>query len=113
MARSPSNRALRQVHRLFNFGTIGAMSDAQLLDRFLSHRDEAAEAAFEELAIRHGPMGVRVCRGILRDSHDTEDACQAVFLVLAIRAGSIRRSGSIASWLFGVAHRVATRARRG
>ena len=89
------------------------MSDAQLLDRFVSRRDEAAEAAFEELVIRHGPMVLQVCRNALHDAHDAEDAFQAVFLVLASRAGSIRRSGSIASWLFGVARRVATRARRG
>jgi RNA polymerase sigma factor (sigma-70 family) len=101
------------LHRLFQLGAVGMMSDAQLLDRFASRRDEAAEAAFEELVIRHGPMVLRVCRGVLQDDHDAEDAFQAVFLVLASRAGSIRRAGSVASWLFGVAHRVATRARRG
>jgi RNA polymerase sigma factor (sigma-70 family) len=100
------------LHRLFNLGAVGTMTDAQLLDRFVSRRDEAAEAAFEELAIRHGPMVLRVCRGVLHDPHDAEDAFQAVFLVLASRAGTVRRSGSVASWLFGVAHRVATRARR-
>jgi RNA polymerase sigma factor (sigma-70 family) len=112
MAASPYDRVHRQVHRLFNFGAIGTMSDAQLLDCFVSRRDEAAEAAFEELVIRHGPMVLRVCRGILHDAHDAEDAFQAVFLVLANRAGTIRGSGSVASWLFGVAHRVATRSKR-
>jgi RNA polymerase sigma factor (sigma-70 family) len=87
------------------------MTDAQLLDWYLSRRDEAAEAAFEELVIRHGPMVLRLCRSVLQDAHDAEDAFQAVFLVLANRAGSIRRGGSIASWLFGVANRVASRAR--
>jgi RNA polymerase sigma-70 factor (ECF subfamily) len=87
-------------------------SDADLLDRFISRRDEAAEAAFEELVIRHGPMVLRVCRSLLHDAHDAEDAFQAVFLVFASRAGSIRRSGSVASWLFGVARRVVTRAQR-
>ncbi len=100
------------LHRLFHLGAVGMLSDAQLLDRFASRRDEAAEAAFEELVIRHGPMVLRVCRGVLHDDHDAEDAFQAVFLVLASRAGSIRRAGSVASWLFGVAHCVATRARR-
>jgi RNA polymerase sigma factor (sigma-70 family) len=100
-------------HRLFHFGAVGTLSDAQLLDRFASRRDEAAEAAFEELVARHGPMVLRICRGVLHDAHDAEDAFQAVFLVLASRAGSIRRSGSVASWLFGVAQRVACRARRG
>ena len=62
--------------------------------------------------IRHGPMVLRVCRSVLHDAHDAEDAFQAVFLVLANRAGSIRRGGSIASWLFGVAQRVAMRGKR-
>ena len=86
-------------------------TDAQLLDWFVSRRDEAAEAAFEELVFRHGPMVFRVCRSVLRDTHDAEDAFQAVFVVLAHRAPSIRRRGSLASWLFGVAQRVAWRAK--
>ncbi len=112
MAGSPSDRVLRQVHRLFNFGAVGTMSDAELLDRFVSRRDEAAESAFEELVSRHGPMVLRVCRSVLRDSHDAEDAFQAVFLILANRAWSIRRRGSVANWLFGVAQRVAIRGKR-
>jgi RNA polymerase sigma factor (sigma-70 family) len=112
MAGSRSERMNRQVHRLFNFGAVGMMSDAQLLDRFVSRRDPDSEAAFEELVIRHGPMVFRVCQSVLQDAHDTEDAFQAVFLVLANRARSIRRSGSVASWLFGVAQRVAQRGRR-
>ncbi len=112
MAINPSDRVQRQVHRLFNVGASGRLSDAQLLDRFVSGRDEAAEAAFEELVIRHGPMVLRVCRGVLRDAHDAEDAFQAVFLVLANRARAIRASGSVSSWLFGVAQRVASRGKR-
>jgi RNA polymerase sigma factor (sigma-70 family) len=112
MAGSPSDQVLRHVHRLFQIGAVGTMSDAQLLDQIVSRRDEAAEAAFEELVIRHGPMVLRVCRSVLHNAHDAEDAFQAAFLVLADRARSIRRSGSVASWLFGVARRVATRARR-
>jgi RNA polymerase sigma factor (sigma-70 family) len=112
MAGSAYDGVHRQVHRLFNFGTLGTMSDAQLLDRFVSRRDDAAEAGFEELVIRHGPMVLRVCRGVLHDAHDAEDAFQAVFLVLANRARSIRRRGSVASWLFGVAQCVANRSKR-
>ena len=89
------------------------MSDAQLLDRFVSARGEVSEAAFAALVIRHGPMVLRVCRSLIHNAHDVEDAFQAVFFVLARRAGSIRRKGSVASWLFGVAQRVAVRARRG
>ncbi len=113
MANGPSKRVLGQVHRLFQLGAVGTLSDAQLLDRFVSGRDEAAEAAFEELVIRHAPMVLQVCRNVLHDAHDAEDAFQAVFLVLASRAGSIRRAGSIGSWLFGVARRVAAHSRRG
>jgi RNA polymerase sigma factor (sigma-70 family) len=112
MANSSSDNVQKQVQRLFNLGTVGSLSDAQLLDWFVSERDEAREAAFEELMIRHGPMVYRVCRSVLQDTHDAEDAFQAAFLVLAHRARSIRRRESVASWLFGVAHRVASRARR-
>jgi RNA polymerase sigma factor (sigma-70 family) len=112
MAGIPSDRVLRQVHRLFNIGVVGTMSDAELLDRFISRRDESAETAFEELVSRHGPMVLRVCRSVLRDAHDAEDAFQAVFLVLANRARSIHRRGSVANWLFGVAQRVAIRGKR-
>ena len=70
-----------------------------------------AEAAFEALVERHGPMVLRVARSVLGNTHDAEDVFQATFLVLAERAGGVRRRDSIASWLFGVATRVATRAR--
>ncbi len=103
--------ASRLVQGLFTLGTTGQMTDGQLLDRFLARRDEGAEAAFEELMTRHGPMVLRVCRGVLRDPHDAEDAFQAAFLVLAHQAGSIRRRNSLASWLFGVAQRVAAHAK--
>ena len=112
MAGMQDDGSLKDVHRLFQRGTVAALSDAELLDRFVSRRDEAAEAAFEALVERHGPMVYRVCRGVLRNVHDAEDAFQAVFLVLANRAGLIRSRGSLASWLFGVAHNVAYRLKR-
>ena len=90
----------------------GRCPTAQLVDQFATRRDDAAQAAFEELLNRHGPMVLRVCRGALHNAHDAEDAFQAVFLVLANRARSIRRYESVASWLFGVAQRVAQRSRR-
>ena len=109
MAGSTSDRVFRNVHQILDFGAVGTLSDEQLVDRFVSRRDEAAEAAFEAIVIRHGPMVLRVCRSILCNAHDAEDAFQAVFLVLANRAASIRQGRSVVSWLFGVAHRVATR----
>jgi RNA polymerase sigma factor (sigma-70 family) len=112
MAGGSSDRVHREVHRLFNSGAVGTISDAHLLTQFASRRDEAAQAAFEELMIRHGPMVLRVCRSVLHDAHDAEDAFQAVFIVLANRSGSIRQSASVATWLFGVAQRVANRGKR-
>jgi hypothetical protein len=111
MAGRSSDGLLPQLHRILNLGAVGTMTDAQLLDWFVSRRTDAAQAAFDELMIRHGPMVFRVCRSVLQDRHDAEDAFQATFLVLAYGAGAVRRGGSVASWLFGVAHRVSSRAK--
>ena len=101
----------QQVNRLFGPGTVGALTDGQLLERFATRRGEAAEAAFEGLVARHGPMVLRVCRALLRDPHDADDAFQATFLVLARRAGSIGERDVLGPWLYGVARRVALKAR--
>ena len=84
------------------------LADDELLQQFASQRDEAA---FETLVERHGPMVQGVCRRILGDAHDAEDAFQAVFLVLARKSASIRRPELLANWLYGVACRVARKAR--
>jgi RND family efflux transporter MFP subunit len=108
-------RNLASVHdgvtALFDGGTTATLGDLDLLDRYLSRRDDAGEAAFAAIVARHGPLVLRVCQGVLRDSHDADDAFQATFLILARKAGTIRHGESIASWLFGVARRVAIRAR--
>ncbi len=101
-----------QLETLFHHGMLGRLTDGELLARFLAGDAPSAEAAFAMLVDRHGPMVMRVCRGALGTTHDAEDASQAVFLVLARRAGSVRRCDSAASWLYGVARRVAARARR-
>ena len=112
-----SSVVLRRAQTLFNEGRIGSMSDEQLLERFAERRvhasdaAEAAEVAFEVLVLRHGPMVLGVCRRVLRDPHEAEDAFQATFLILARQAGSIRKGEVLGGWLRKVAHRVAARAR--
>jgi RNA polymerase sigma factor (sigma-70 family) len=99
---------LRHIRRI---AVLGAdRKDGDLLRRFIDRRDEAA---FEALVLRHGPMVHAVCRRVLHDPHDADDAFQAVFLVLVRRAGAIARQESLASWLHGVALRVSWKARAG
>jgi len=90
-----------------NVGTIGGLTDRELLGRFVTCTEEAAELAFAAIVERHGPMVLRVCQSVLHEPHDAQDAFQATFLVLARKAGSIRNRDSLASWLHGVACRIA------
>ncbi len=99
---------LKHLETLFDSGTLGELGDDALLGRFAARREEGAFAVLVE---RHGPMVLGVCQHVLGDPHDAQDAFQAVFLILARRAGSIRRAGSVASWLHGVALRVAAKAK--
>ena len=100
--------ANRQLGRLLQSGSVAGLNEGQLLDRFLTKRDDAA---FEAIVARHGPMVQGVCRGILRDPNDVDDAFQATFLVLVRKAADLRHQEVIANWLYGVAFRVARRAR--
>ena len=111
MAIRPDGTIRRQLKTLFNLGTIGELTDGQLLERFATRGGEAAELAFAALVERHGPMVLRVCRNALRDSNDVQDAFQATFLVLVQKARSLWVRDSLGPWLHRVAHRVATRAR--
>jgi RNA polymerase sigma factor (sigma-70 family) len=84
------------------------LSDAQLLSCFAERRDAAA---FEALVRRHGPMVLGTCRRVLGDTHDAEDAFQAVFLVLVRKAASVTSRETVGGWLYGVAYRTALAAR--
>ena len=111
MAIGSSINVLHDIQTLFDDGTASGLTDHQLLERFVSRRDGAAASAFEVLVLRHGPMVLRVCQNQLRDPNDAHDAFQATFLVMVRRCGSIRKLDSVGGWLYGVACRVAARAR--
>jgi RNA polymerase sigma factor (sigma-70 family) len=105
------NSASRLIETLFDDGSVTGMTDAQLLDRFVSQHGASAEHAFEVLVQRHGPMVMAVCRSWLGDLHDAEDVFQATFLVLARRAHSLREPANLGPWLHGVARRTAQKAK--
>jgi RNA polymerase sigma factor (sigma-70 family) len=92
---------------LSGLGLVRAAGDADLLERFAMRREEAA---FTELVRRHGPMVLGVCRRVLGNLDDAEDAFQATFLVLAARPRAVGNPSGLANWLYGVARRTALRA---
>lgn len=83
-------------------------TDGELLQRYVTCRDESA---FEALVRRHGPMVLGVCRRILGNDTDVEDAFQATFLILVNKAAAIRSRGAVGNWLYGVAHNTALKAK--
>ncbi len=102
------NVASRDLQTLFSVGTLVGLSDRGLLERFAVHQEEAT---FEALVWRHGAMVWGVCRRVLRDHHDAEDAFQSTFLVLARKGHSIAQPELVANWLYGVAYQTAVKAR--
>jgi RNA polymerase sigma factor (sigma-70 family) len=108
MAGASLDTVLSHLHRHAAACALAPCSDTVLLERFVTHRDEAA---FTALVERHGPMVLGVCRRVLRNPHDAEDACQAAFLILARKADGIGRAGALGGWLHAVAFRVACRLR--
>lgn len=108
MEREQPVAILDPLRRLINRQAGNALSDAQLLENFVTRRDEAS---FEVLVWRHGAMVLALCKRVLRDAHEAEDAFQATFLVFARKADSIGRGEVLAAWLYKVAYRIAIRLR--
>jgi RNA polymerase sigma factor (sigma-70 family) len=108
MTRSPFGNVLRYLQRTAGLPRLDELTDGELLQRFAVEREQTA---FEALIKRHGPLVWGVCLRLLPDPHDAEDAFQATFLVLVRKPGSVKKHSSLSSWLYGVAYRVALRAR--
>jgi RNA polymerase sigma factor (sigma-70 family) len=109
MANAPSGITGRLVPTENPTAPVGEPTDRQLLRRFTKAGDESA---FEMLIQRHGPIVLGVCRRVLGNADGAEDAFQATFLVLVRRAASIQRPELLGNWLYGVAFRIASRARQ-
>jgi RNA polymerase sigma factor (sigma-70 family) len=108
MATGPMSEVIQHLRRSELLRPGAGLTDGQLLEDYVGHRNEAALAA---LLLRHGPMVWGVCRRILRHHQDAEDAFQATFLVLLRKAASITARELLANWLYGVAHQTARKAR--
>jgi RNA polymerase sigma factor (sigma-70 family) len=111
MMSGPPRTYLHDVELLYQVGAVGGLTDRELLRHFLAGDRASAHRAFEALVHRHGAMVWGVCRRVLRDEHAAEDAFQATFVVLALKAHTIRKRDSVGAWLYGVAARISRRAR--
>jgi RNA polymerase sigma factor (sigma-70 family) len=108
MAGGQIGSALQRLRGLLGAQCAGGPTDGELLRRYVAQGDEAA---FEALLRRHGPMVLGLCRRLLGTAQDVDDAFQATFLVLIRKAPSIGDGDRVGGWLYGVAYRVAVRAR--
>src|SRR5271165_910661 len=102
------NNVVKHLRSVLGRQDTTRMTDGDLLSLYIRQRDEAA---FEALLHRHGPTVLGVCRRVLRNPHDAEDAFQASFLVLIRKAATIRSPRTIGTWLYGVAYRTSLHAR--
>ena len=102
------NHLLKHLYHLARADGTEALTDGELVQRFAACGEEAAFAA---LVRRHGPLVLQVCQRLLDDTHTAEDVFQAAFLVLACKAGTLRKPETVGSFLYGVAYRLAQRAR--
>jgi RNA polymerase sigma factor (sigma-70 family) len=110
MSRAPLNELVQKLRRTVEAYRLGALPDAELLERFRRTTDPAA---FEAIVRRHGDRVLAACHKVLSDPADVEDAFQATFVVLLREARSVRKREALGGWLYGVAHRTALQARRG
>ncbi len=108
MAINQTSKVINHLRRAALLQDGAGMTDGQLLQEYVRHREEAALAA---LVRRHGPMVWGVCRRVLCNYHDAEDAFQAAFLVFVRKAASVAPPEMLANWLYGVAHQTAMKAR--
>jgi RNA polymerase sigma factor (sigma-70 family) len=106
-----ASAAAQRVYKQDAKGCVADLPDEELLGQFLHGQDIDSQEAFKALVVRHGPMVLGICRHVLTEHHDAEDAFQATFLVLAQKGGSIRNRRVLAGWLHEVAHRIAIKAR--
>jgi RNA polymerase sigma factor (sigma-70 family) len=109
MASERIGTTLQHLRHLAAAQAAGQLADSQLLERYCLHHDQAAFAALME---RHGRLVWSVCRHVLRQEQDAEDAFQATFLVLALKAGLIRAPGAVGRWLYAAAYRCAMQVKR-
>jgi RNA polymerase sigma factor (sigma-70 family) len=109
MATGQLGTVLRHIRSLVGTRPDQDLTDAQLLERFTHQQDQSA---FTTLMQRHGSLVWSACRRALPNEHDAEDAFQATFLVLALKAASIKKTGSVATWLYGAAYRSALQIKR-
>jgi len=108
MPRASLHALVRHLRKLVATPAEPELTDTLLLQQFVRDQDEAA---FAQLVARHGRLVWMVCRHLLANAEDAEDAFQATLLVLARKAGTIRKRRSVASWLYGVAYRTALKTR--
>jgi RNA polymerase sigma factor (sigma-70 family) len=108
MPTSQMRSAIQRFRQTLLVADLAARTDGQLLESFIADK---SEAAFHALLRRHGPMVMGVCRRLLRNHHDAEDAFQATFLVLARKASAVKPRHMVSRWLHGVAFNTALKAR--
>jgi RNA polymerase sigma factor (sigma-70 family) len=108
MAAGQLSKVVEQLRRVVVNPDAAELLDGELLKRYIQEQDATA---FEALVRRHGPMVLGVCRRVLHNPHDAEDAFQATFLVLVRKASGLRSPGMVGNWLYGVAYRTALEAR--